>query len=89
MANGWITKRCHQTGHSIGGRSGPHKGPLRDVKEVIRFGEGMFDRDSVIFVCGHKGSRSVGAQKGRCRECGKDDPKYARTAREEQGKWQH
>lgn len=81
MADGWITKRCQMTGHSIGGRSGPHKGPLREVKEVIRFGEGIFDSDSVVFVCGHGGRRSVGAQRGRCAECGKGDAKYAQGGR--------
>jgi hypothetical protein len=47
-----------------------HKGPLRDVVDVLRFAEGMFDTDTVLLSCGHKGQRSAGAQRARCRECG-------------------
>lgn len=68
---GWISDRHMKSGGSIGGRSGKHKGPLRTVKEVIRFAEGLFDYDSVIFDCGHQGRRSNGALRGRCGECGK------------------
>lgn len=74
---GWISDRHMQSGGSIGGRTGKHKGPLRKVKEVIRFGVGMFDTDSVIFVCGHKGQRTIGARRGRCGECGKGDSRYS------------
>ena len=56
---------------TYGMRGKKHKGPLRDVKEVLRYAESLFDYDSVIFVCGHKGSRSNGAKRGRCRECRK------------------
>jgi hypothetical protein len=48
------------------------KGPLRDVVEVLRLAEGLFDVDSVVFSCGHKGNRSAGAVRGRCSECGKE-----------------
>ena len=80
---GWISDRHMRSGGSIGGREGKHKGPLCEVKEVLRFGEGMFDSDSVIFVCGHKGQRSIGAKRGRCAECGKGDPRYDQTRYED------
>jgi hypothetical protein len=54
---------------SLGMKGRRHKGPLREVREVIRFGEGLFDHDSVIFICGHKGRRTPGAKRGRCAEC--------------------
>jgi len=72
---GWISKRCFETGRSIGGRSGKHKGPLRKIVEVHHQGVGMFDRDSVTFECGHRGV-SYGGVRGRCAECGNGDPKY-------------
>lgn len=54
---------------TMGMRGKKHKGPLREVKEVLRFAESLFDTHSVIFSCGHKGNRSNGALRGRCREC--------------------
>lgn len=56
---------------SLGMKGKTHKGPLRAVKEVLRFGKGLFSHDSVIFECGHKGRRTPGSLSGRCRECGK------------------
>lgn len=52
-----------------GMRGKKHKGPLREVKEVLRYATGLFDSDSVIFVCGHQGTRSTGARRGRCAKC--------------------
>jgi len=46
-----------------------HKGPLREVREVLYFADSLFDSDLVIFTCGHKGSRSNGAKRGRCAKC--------------------
>jgi len=54
---------------TMGMRGKKHKGPLRKVKEVLRHAESLFDHDAVIFVCGHKGHRSNGALRGRCRQC--------------------
>lgn len=54
---------------SMGMQGKHHKGPLREVREVLRYGEGLFDHDSVIFECGHKGRRTVGAKRGRCSKC--------------------
>ena len=71
---GWISKKHMQTGGSIRGRSGKHKGPLRNVTEVYRWAEGIFDTDSVMFECGHRGQRSCGAIRGRCAKCGEIDP---------------
>lgn len=69
---GWISRRHMQRGGTIGGMKGKkHKGPLREVRAVLRFGTGMFDHDSVIFECGHQGFRSVGANRGRCAKCGR------------------
>lgn len=72
---GWITERCHQTGTSIGGRTGKHKGPLRKVIRVIRHSTNLFEADFAEFECGHEG-RSYGGLRARCRECGKGDPRY-------------
>lgn len=77
---GWISKRHMECGGSIGGRKGPHKGPLRKIVSVQRRAASMFDYDSVTFECGHEG-RSYGGLRGRCRECGKGDPRY--TAQDE------
>lgn len=70
MANGWIQKRHMQTGRSLSsGVNRENKGPLREVKEVLRLATNMFEHDSVVFVCGHQGRRSRGSSKGRCRKC--------------------
>jgi len=58
---------------TLGMKGKKHKGPLRKVVEVLRYAEGMFDHDSVIFECGHKGRRSNGALRGRCIECRKEN----------------
>jgi hypothetical protein len=75
---GWITERCHRTGHSIGGRTGKHKGPLRKIVGYYSHATNLFDFDHVKLECGHDG-RSYGGQRARCRECGKGDPKYDRS----------
>lgn len=69
---GWISDKHMLTGRSLSSTSGKSKGPLREVKEVLRHATGMFDSESVIFVCGHQGRRSRGAIKGRCRKCAKE-----------------
>jgi hypothetical protein len=75
---GWITERCHRTGHAIGGRSGKHKGPLRKIIRTVRHSLNMFEADLVEMECGHQG-RGYGGQRARCRECGKGDPRYDRS----------
>lgn len=72
---GWIAKRHFETGRSIGGRKGPHKGPLRKITGVISRAQSMFDYDRVTLECGHQG-RSYGGLRARCAECGKNDPRY-------------
>ena len=52
---GWIHDRHTRTGGSIGGRSGPHKGPLRLIVRVIRHARSLFDTDWVLMECGHEG----------------------------------
>lgn len=77
---GWISKRCHMTGCSIGGRHGKHKGPLRKITGVIVAGSHeMFGSDLVVMECGHEGL-SYGGKRARCRECGNTDPKFAAAA---------
>ena len=46
-----------------------HKGPLRNVREVLTYSESLFDSDYVIFECGHTGTRTLGAKRGRCAKC--------------------
>jgi hypothetical protein len=71
---GWIHDRHMRSGGSIGGRKGPHKGPLRKVVERTYFGTGMFDYDSGVLECGHTNTRiTIGAERARCRECGKSE----------------
>ena len=69
---GWIHDRHMRTGGSIGGRSGPHKGPLRLIVRVIRHGRSLFDTDWVLMECGHEGP-SYGGKRARCARCGKQD----------------
>lgn len=72
MANGWISNRCHETGGSINRNprnNGSDKGPLRLIVATLRFGDGMFDRSWVEFECGHEGSATIGARRGRCTKC--------------------
>lgn len=59
---------------TLGMKGKTHKGPLRQVVQVIRYAESLFDVDSVVFECGHTGTRSNGALRGRCGECGKGKP---------------
>lgn len=54
---------------TLGMKDKRHKGPLREVETVLRYGVTLFDTDSVVFVCGHTGERSPGAIRGRCRKC--------------------
>lgn len=72
---GWIAKRCFETGRSIGGRTGKHKGPLRKIVGIKSHAQNMFSSDWVVFECGHEGP-SYGGVRGRCAECGKGDPRY-------------
>lgn len=72
---GWIHNRHMKQGGSIGGRSGKHKGPLRKIISVERHAASLFDFDTVVFECGHRG-RSYGGIRGRCAECGEGDPRY-------------
>ena len=80
---GWISDRHMKNGGSIGGRTGPHKGPLRKVVGVYRWAEGIFDRDSVKFECGHDGYRTMGAERGRCGKCGEEAKKNAQSPQPE------
>jgi hypothetical protein len=59
-------------GGSINGNcknNGSQKGPLRKILHVLHHGRHMFDRDYVKFECGHEGSATIGAQRGRCHRC--------------------
>jgi len=42
---------------------------LRKIVKRIRYGENMFDRDYVLFECGHEGEATIGAIRGRCKKC--------------------
>lgn len=69
---GWITDRRNQTGHGIGGTkrtSMAAMGPLVAIKYRYSYAESMFDKDYVRFECGHNGTASGGAKRGRCRKC--------------------
>jgi hypothetical protein len=50
------------------GSHSQRKGPLRKIVEIVRHGEGIFDRDSVILECGHK-TISNAQYKARCEQC--------------------
>jgi hypothetical protein len=67
-----------QTGNSLHNRKGEKaKGPLRKVVERTYYAEGMFDYDHGVLECGHTNGRiTAGALRARCRECGKNDPRY-------------
>lgn len=74
---GWISDRAYERGGSINRNprnNGSNKGPLRVIVGYVRRGRGMFDHDYVEFECGHQGSVTIGARRGRCREC-KEEPK--------------
>jgi hypothetical protein len=74
---GCISDRHMKSGGSIGGRKGKHKGPLRKVVSRTYYAQSMFDTDHGILECGHTSATiTSGALKARCKECGKDDPKY-------------
>ena len=51
----------------LGGKHKQRKGPLRKVVEVLRHGEGMFDRDRVRLECGHE--TDTNAARARCSKC--------------------
>lgn len=69
---GWISKRSHQTGTSIGGNPAKcrltNRYPLRKIVYVTRMSEGLFDHDTALLECGHKGP-AHGYYRARCREC--------------------
>lgn len=68
---GWISDRNYETGGSINksGRNGSQNGPLRKIVQVLRGGKSIFERDRVVFECGHEGSATIGAMRGRCKVC--------------------
>lgn len=69
---GWISDRHMKSGGSINGRpsnNGSKNGPLCKVEQILRRGTSIFDRNRVIFECGHEGSATIGARRGRCRHC--------------------
>lgn len=69
---GWISKRAHETGSSVNRNprnNGSSKGPLRVIIGILRHDEGIFDHNYVEFECGHEGSATIGARRGRCRKC--------------------
>jgi hypothetical protein len=73
---GWISDRHMKQSGSINRNpknNGSRKGPLRKIVQVIRGGSGMFERDKVLFECGHEGPATIGAIRGRCRQCKADD----------------
>lgn len=71
---GWISKRCKETGRSIGtGPKGAQKWPLRKIVAVLRTGITMFESDWVRLECGHEG-RAYGDLKARCRKCFDEQP---------------
>ncbi len=69
---GWISKRAHMTGSSIGGN--PAKSaltaryPLRKIVRTLRHSESLFDYDTVEMECGHTGP-AHGYYRARCRTC--------------------
>jgi ribosomal protein S27E len=69
---GWISKRHMRSGGSIGGRSGPHKGPLRKIVEWKRINHRLFEVSRVVMECGHEGPcYDVNAKRARCAKCGR------------------
>lgn len=73
---GWIHERHMRSGGSIGGRKGPHKGPLRAIVRYLRLARSLFDTDWVEMECGHQGPAYGGPRKrARCAECGKQNPR--------------
>ena len=75
MSNNWIHKRHMRSGGSIGQAPKSQKalGPLREVDWVHTWSQSIFDKDFVRFVCGHDGTRSNGARRGRCRKCRQEE----------------
>lgn len=69
---GWISDRHMRDGGSIGGN--PKKCretcryPLRKIVAVTRHQTSIFERNAVVYDCGHEGF-SFGAQRGRCKKC--------------------
>jgi hypothetical protein len=71
---GWISDRHMRRGGSINGNTrnnGSANGPLRKIVQIISHGKTIFERDRVRFECGHEGTATIGAGRGRCRECKK------------------
>jgi hypothetical protein len=70
---GWISKRCMETGGSIGGRrkgkSYPKDGaPLRKVMGCLVYHGNIFQPDRVLLECGHE-ALSWGGVRARCPAC--------------------
>ncbi len=69
---GWISTRHMQRGGSLNSNprnNGSRNGPLRHIVLVERPGRGLFDKDVVRFECGHVGTATIGAERGRCKKC--------------------
>lgn len=72
MAKGWIHARHMKSGGSLNSNpknNGSHKGPLRRIVRVITCRLNIFTPDWVEFECGHEGSATCGALRGRCVKC--------------------
>lgn len=69
---GWISERHMRQGGSLNQQpknNGSHNGPLRKIVEIIQAGHNVFEKDRVIFECGHSGTATIGATRGRCKKC--------------------
>jgi len=48
-----------------------NRAPLRKIIAVTRYAESMFDKNYVVFECGHTGTATENAIRGRCKDCEK------------------
>ena len=48
-----------------------NRAPLRKIIAITYHAQGMFDKDNVVFECGHTGSATENAIRGRCKDCEK------------------
>lgn len=62
-----MSRQGHLNGRTGGSRD-QRRGPLRKIAEVLRHGEGLFDRDHVRLECGHE-TDSNAQYRARCTEC--------------------
>lgn len=68
-----MSRQGHLRGRT-GGSSAQRRGPLRKIAEVLRHGEGLFDRNKVRLECGHE-THSNAQYKARCVDCATEGTK--------------